>query len=145
LRRRVKVKKITILVLLLAMLPTLACEFGFNLGGAEARVEQGVPCRDVTDDYEPIDPTTVFSTTDDLYVSVQYFNLEEGQEITFVWFQGENSLDELTLAIDVSTAGSEGYAAAWFTNQGSPWPVGDYHVDVYLDGELDHTVDFHVE
>jgi hypothetical protein len=145
LRRRVKVKKIAVPVLLLAMLPILACEFGLNVGSGEARLEQAVPCRDVTDDYEPIDPTSVFSPTDDLYVSVHYFNLQEGQEIRFVWFQGEDSLDELTLTIDSSMAGSEGYAASWFTSQGDPWPLGDYHVDLYLDGELDHTVSFRVE
>lgn len=133
------------LVVLLVMLPVLACEFSFGTGGGEARLEQGVACHDVTQDYEPIGPTTVFSQTDDLYVSVQYFNLEEGQEIEFSWFQGENLVDELTLTIDASMAGAEGYAASWFTNPGSPWPVGDYRVDVSLDGEMDHTIDFRVE
>jgi hypothetical protein len=143
-KRRMCMKKIVVLVALLVILPILACEFSFGAGGGEPHLGEGVACHDVTSDYQPIGPTTAFSPMDDLYVSVPYFDLEEGQEITLRWFYGEEVIDELAITIDASTAGREGHAASWFKDAG-PWPVGDYHVDVYLDGELDHTINFHVE
>jgi hypothetical protein len=130
-------------VVLIMILPILACEFGFSTRAGEPSLEQRVTCRDVTPQHEPIGPTNVFNPTDDLYVSVHYLNLEEGQEIEFGWFQGENFIYETPFTTDASTAG-DGHVAAWLTNP-QPWSAGDYHIDVFLDGELDHSLNFRVQ
>lgn len=143
-------KRLAAIVILLVMFPMLACNFSFNAGGGEDIVGGGEPglrttvlCRDLGDDYSPIGPTDVFAPEDDFYVSIEYSGLEEGQVIGAEWFLEDESLYEVSLPLDASNAG-EGYAGFSLTNT-EPWSVGNYHVDIYLDGEFDRTVEFRVE
>lgn len=142
-------KRLALIVILLVMLPMLACNFSFSagdediVGGGEPGLRTAVVCRDLGDDYSPIGPTDVFAPAEDFYVSIEYSGLEEGQLIDAEWFLEDESLYEVSLPLDASTAG-EGYAGFTLTNS-EPWPVGNYHIDIYLDGEFDRTVEFRVE
>jgi len=118
------VKRSSVIVVLLVMLPMLACNFSFSagddevVGGGEPGLRTAVTCRGLGDDYSPIGPTDVFAPEDE-------------------------SLYEVSLPLDASNAG-EGYAGFSLTNT-EPWPVGNYHIDIYLDDEFDRTVEFRVE
>ena len=143
-------KRLAVIVILLVMFPMLACNFSFNAGGGEDIVGGGEPglrttvvCRDLGDDYSPIGPTDVFAPENDFYVSIDYSGLKEGQVIGAEWFLGDESLYEVSLTLDASNAG-DGYAGFSLTNT-ELWTVGNYHVDISLDGGFDQTVEFRVE
>jgi hypothetical protein len=135
-------KRLAVIVVLLVMLPMLACNFSFSTGG-EPGLGTAVACRDLGDDYSPIGPTDVFAPEDDFYVSIEYSGLEEGQVISAEWFLEDESLYQVSLPLDASNAG-EALSGFSLTNT-EPWTVGKYHVDIYLDGEFDQTVEFRVE
>jgi len=142
-------KRLSVFVILLVMFPMLACNFSFSaggedtVGGGEAGLRTTVVCRDLGDDYSPIGPTGVFAPEDDFYVSIEYSGLKEGQVIGAEWFLGDESLYEVSLTLDASNAG-DGYAGFSLTNT-EPWTVGNYHIDISLDGGFDQTVEFRVE
>jgi hypothetical protein len=136
-------RRLVALVLVLVMLPILACDFSASVGDVGAGLETAVVCRDLADDYSPVGPTDVFGPGDDFYISVEYSDLEEGQTIEVKWYQADEMLYELSVDMDASTAG-EGYAGFTLSNT-QLWSAGDYHADIYLDGEFDHSVDFRVE
>jgi hypothetical protein len=136
-------RRLLALVVVLVMLPILACDFSASVGDVGAGLETAVVCRDLAGDYSPVGPTDVFAPGDDFNISVEYSDLEEGQTIGVKWYQGDELLYELSVDLDESTAG-EGYAGFTLTNT-ELWSTGDYHADVYLDAEFDHSVDFRVE
>ena len=133
-------KRLVAICIVLAVLPALACSFSVGGGGEAPRLAEAVVCRDLAEDYAAIEPTDVFADADDLYVSIEYFDLEEGQSTGVEWFLEDESLYESSIPLDAANAG-EGYAGFSLTNS-ELWPAGSYRVDVYLDGELDHTVEF---
>ena len=135
-------KRLVAICIVLAVLPALACSFSVGGGGEGPRLDEAVVCRDLTEDYAPIEPTDVFGDADDFSVSIEYFDLEEGQSIGVEWFLEGESLYEASIPLDAANAG-EGYAGFSLTNS-ELWPAGSYRVDVYLDGEFDHTVEFRV-
>jgi hypothetical protein len=146
-RGKVTMRRLALIVIMLVMLPMLACNFnisaGDTVGGGEPGLKTAVMCSDLGDDYSPIGPTDVFAPEEDFYVSIEYSGLEEGQEIGAEWFLGDESLYEVSLTLDASNAG-EGYAGFSLTNT-VPWTVGNYHIDISLDGGFDQTVEFSVE
>jgi hypothetical protein len=136
-------RRLVALAVVLVMLPILACDFSASVGDVGTGLETAVVCRDLASDYGPVGPTDVFAPGDDFNISVEYSDVEEGQTIGVKWFQGDEMLYELSVDLDASNAG-EGYAGFTLTNT-ELWPTGDYHADIYLDGEFDHSVDFRVE
>jgi hypothetical protein len=136
-------KRLVALVVLLVMSSTLACDFSASVGNGVEGLGTAVVCHDLADDYGPVDPTDVFGPADDFNISVEYSGLEEGQSIGVKWFQEDEFLYELSVELDASNAGG-GYAGFTLTND-ALWAAGDYHADIYLDGEFDHTVEFRVE
>ena len=136
-------KRLVTICLMLAVLPALACSFSVGGGGEDPRLAEAVVCRDLSDDNAPIDPTDVFSEDDDFNVSIEYFDVEEGQSIGVEWFFEGELWRESSITVDADNAG-DGYAVFSLTNS-ELWPAGSYQVDVYLDSEFDHTVEFRVE
>lgn len=136
-------RRLVAICLALAVLPALACSFSVGTGGEDPRLAEAVVCRDLSDDDAPIDPTEVFSDDDDFHVSVEYFDVEEGQSVGVEWFFEGELWRESSITVDAANVG-DGYAVFSLTNS-ELWPAGSYHVDVYLDGESDHTVEFRVE
>jgi hypothetical protein len=131
------------LAILLVISSTLACDFSASVGDVTEGLGTAVVCRDLADDYAPVDPTDVFDPGDAFNISIEYSDLNEGQSIGVKWYQGDELLYELSVDLDASNA-SGGYAGFTLTND-APWTAGSYHADIYLDGEFDHTVEFRVE
>jgi len=137
-------KRLAAIVMLMVMLPMLACNFsaGGTVGGGEPGLKTAVMCSDLSDDYSPIGPRDVFAPEDDFFVSIEYSGLEEGQVIGAEWFLEDESLYEVSLTLDASNVG-DGYAGFSLTNT-VPWTVGNYHIDLSLDGGFKQTVQFRV-
>jgi hypothetical protein len=136
-------KRILLLVTLLMASSILACDFSASVGDVGEGLKTAVVCASLADDYAPIGPTDIFAPEDDFNISVEYSDLEEGQSIGVKWYQEDDLLYELTVELDASNAG-DGYAGFTLTND-ALWSTGNYHADIYLDGELDHTAQFRVE
>ncbi|MCR4406654.1 MAG: hypothetical protein NUW24_07010 [Anaerolineae bacterium] len=135
-----KLTRLLILVLSLAVLSftTLAC---CNLTGGEPTIENVVTCQDITDDYKPVNETSIYAPEDTFYCSVKVSNLKQGQVVTWKWYYGGEFLYEQPLTLEKS---GSGYVAAYLTND-QLWPTGSYKVEVYLDGALSKTVSFSVQ
>jgi hypothetical protein len=136
-------KRLLLLVVLLVASSILACGFSASVGDAGKGLKAAVVCTSLADDYAPVGPTDVFAPEDDFNISVEYSDLEEGQSINVKWFQQDDLLYELTVELDASNAG-DGYAGFTLTND-ALWSTGNYHADIYLDGEFDQTAEFRVE
>ncbi len=136
-------KRLLLLVVLLVAASILACDFSASVGDVGEGLKTAVVCASLADDYAPVGPTDVFAPEDDFNISVEYADLEEAQSIGVKWFQEDDLLYELTVELDASNAG-DGYAGFTLTND-ALWSTGNYHADIYLDGEFDHTAEFRVE
>jgi len=133
--------RLLVLVLSLTVLSfaTLAC---CNLiTGGEPTIESAVICKDVTDDYKPVDETSIYAPGDTFHCSVKVSNLKQGQVVSWKWYYDTELLYEQPLTLDKS---GSGYVAAYLTND-QPWPTGDYKVEVFLDNVLSKTVTFSVQ
>ncbi len=105
--------------------------------------------RNVTPDHQAVDPTTRFApTTDVFYLAFQVTGAEPGTEVRSVWYAVDvgnaappnTVIDEASLTLP---GGSE--SGNFRLRRGpNPWPVGDYKVELYLDGELVQTLPFTV-
>jgi len=116
----------------------LACEF--SIGGGEPNVETAVMAKSLDTDYEPVETTNVFGPTDIFYCSVKVTDLEEGSEVTAMWFFGSESLGEYTYTAE---GGGSGYIGFNLSPAGT-WLAGSYRVDIYLNGGLVQGVAFSV-
>lgn len=119
----------------------LACEFSAQVGGGEPSIDEVIIARSLDDSQKPVDPTSVFGSEDVFYASARVSYLEEGSEVTGKWFFGDQFIDEASVAI--TEDGFSGYVGFDLTPS-TPWPAGDYRLEVYLDEELAQTVTFQV-
>lgn len=134
-----KLTRLLILLLSLAVLSfaILAC----NLAGGEPTIESAVTSKGVTDDYKPVNETSVYVPGDTFHCAVKVSNLKQGQIVTWKWYYDNELLYEQPLTLDKS---GSGYVAAYLTND-QLWPTGNYKVEVFLDGVLSKTVSFSVQ
>ena len=125
------------LVLTVLLLVSLAC----NFAASTASVSDAYMARDEDGD----DPTTVFAQEEVFYCLVTLKNAPDDTALKAVWktvnVEGEESgmvIDEVEL-----TAGSGKHSFS-LSNE-NLWPFGTYSVEIYMNGELQQTVEFSVE
>ncbi len=91
--------------------------------------------------YKPTEPTSTFSPTDTIYISVRVINLVVGSKVKVIYtFNGQPTESVIT----AKTPGS-GYDGFSFSPPAGGNPTGDYTTDVYLDDVLITTVTFTVQ
>ncbi|HIP97286.1 MAG TPA: hypothetical protein EYH32_08750, partial [Anaerolineae bacterium] len=136
-----KLARLLVLTLSLAVLSfaSLAC-CNLTLTKGGPTIESAVTCKDITDDYKPVNETSTYAPEDTFYCSVKASNLKQGQTMTWKWYHGDEFLYEQPLTLN--KAGS-GYVAAYLSSD-QPWPQGDYRVEIFLDDVLVKTVKFSV-
>ncbi len=105
-------------------------------------VRNVVVARRLDDRQRPIDSTRVFEPNDTFFCSVEVENLEAGSQVTAKWFYEERNLDQFTLTTD--TAGS-GYLGFNLSPDTGVWSLGDYRVEIELNGSKERTVNFSVQ
>jgi hypothetical protein len=129
--------KATFLVLLLLILASLACSGSFSTAN-------------IREAYLSIDEagqqtTTVFAPTDTtFYCQVQLSNASDDTTVKAVWTAVSVAGEEPDLLIDETTlTGGDGNYTFNLQND-SFWPAGQYKVDLYLNDNLDRTLNFTV-
>jgi hypothetical protein len=100
-----------------------------------------VPAKTVDADGKPVEPTTTFSPTDTIYVSVRVKNLVVGSKVKVVFISNGASQDS-TLTADKPGSGYDTFS---LTPPASGNSKGDYKAEVYLDDALVQTVTFTVK
>ena len=137
-----KSKSFSVLLAVFAlMVSTLACSFGS--GGEPALTNPRM-----STDSDGNNATTVYSPGDIFYAVVDLSNVKTGSVVDAKWSlvsSAEYDATELqssSLTIDDKQAYT--YLSFKLSNQ-EPWPVGEYKVELYLDGTLAHTINFSVK
>jgi hypothetical protein len=127
------------LALVLAMLGTsvIACGGSFST----AKIKSAALSADSSGAPE----TTVFGQDQVFYCLVELANAPDDTTVKAVWYAVSVEGTEPNLLIDQSelTLG-DGTATFNLTNN-QLWPVGTYKVEIYLNGELNQTLEFQVQ
>ncbi|MBE2198856.1 MAG: serine protease [Anaerolinea sp.] len=88
--------------------------------------------------------TTTFNPEDTFYLIVELANAPDGTKVKASWTAvNVAAADPNTHLDDVELTAGSGTLTFDLANDG-PWPAGDYKVELYLNGELDRTLDFKV-
>jgi uncharacterized RDD family membrane protein YckC len=129
-----------IAALALAIVGTAAGVLLRDPAGAEASVSATL-ARGVTSDFRPVDPTTRFAPTQEsFFFTFEYSNVEPGSEFRAVWYAVDvGSAAERNAVIDEITRTApnrNGSGSFSLRRSAAQWPVGEYKVELYLDGEL---------
>src|SRR5690606_28599075 len=96
-----------------------------------------------TDDFEPIEPTTNFSTTDEIHLIVQVRNAPVDTPVRVVWVAEavEGAAPE-TIAAEFTQRLRDNQRAEFTLSNEGPWPRGRYRADLYFDGTLVKQIPF---
>jgi hypothetical protein len=125
---------LTITVLLLAI---VACEFSASTANiAEAQMAR---------DPEGNQPTNVFGPNDTFYCVVKLANAPDDTTVKSAWTAVQVEGAEPNTFIDETEITSGSGTLHFELSNTNPWPVGTYKVDLYLNGELDRTLEFEVQ
>ncbi len=130
-------KKALLLVAGLLVAVSLACGFSASTANiSEAKMAK---------DAEGNEPTTVFGQEDAFYVVVELLNAPDDTTVKAQWVAVDAEGIEAGLQIDEAelTSGSE--TLQFDLTNDKLWPSGKYKVDLYLNDELDRTLEFEVE
>ncbi len=125
---------------LLALAALLAAALACQIGGPPA-IGEVVVAQSLDSDYKPVNPTSSYTTDDQVIsVSVEVQNIEVGNvvEVKFKL----NGQDYDTINTTANEAGS-GYYGFTLTHPEGHSP-GDYSAEVYLNGQLAKTVTFKI-
>lgn len=137
-----------LLILVLCVVPLLACGLVGIVGGTAA-ITNAVMAKDVKgDNFDPVGITDTFSFDQPKFHAViTLSNAPSNTMVKAVW----TAVDVGTIAApntqidqtEVNAAGSRNLDFS-LTPNGPGWPSGSYKVDVYLNGKLDRTLTFTV-
>ncbi len=104
-----------------------------NPGDLRATIDEIVLARDVTDDYQPVDPTTTFAADERVYI-VGSGDFPVGSLLRTVWTYGEGETDTYDIGPYTESLENNGF---WFYfKPEQDWTDGAYEVSLYLNGEL---------
>jgi hypothetical protein len=96
---------------------------------------------------DPGEETTSFAPSDRMIHCVIALNkAKKGTEVRFIWkiVDVEGSKNEDIKTIDYTTKSFENKVHGHL-NLPRDWPVGKYRVEVYINGNLDKTIDYTIE
>lgn len=103
-----------------------------------------VSAKGVDENNKPVEPTSVFSPSDVIHISVQVKNLVAGSEVTVKYYYEGQHIESLDTTLTSDTAGS-GYYGFTVSPPSDGFPAGNYSAEVYLDGTLTNTVAFSIQ
>ena len=129
-------------IYLLLLTTLLAACGGEEVSFSTANIKQAVLAKDNAGSQT----TTVFNPTDTFYAIVDLANAPDDTKVKAVWTAvdvGDAAAPNYLLD-EVELTSSDGTLSFDMTNDGA-WPAGSYKVDLYLNGELDRTLDFRVQ
>ena len=118
------------------ILATLACSFS----ASTANIKDAY----LTTDPEGGQPTEVFSTHDTFYLMVDQANAPDDTELKAVWIATEVEGAEPDFVIDEVEIITGLPIVTFDLSNEYYWPTGSYRVELYLNGDLDQSLDFEV-
>ncbi len=131
-RRSIVLLLMVPLVLLLA-----ACEFSAstaNIAGAT-----------LARDEDAADPTTTFAPAEPFYLIVELANAPDDTTVRAVWYAVDvGDAAPANTLIDEATLTSGSGTLTFDLVSDTQWPPGSYKVELYLNDELERTIDFSV-
>jgi hypothetical protein len=142
------IKNSAVLLALLALLiATLACSL---VTGTPAPEIVNIENLRMAFDEDGNNPTTVFAPTDIFYVVGELNNAPAGTLVDAKWLAVQiegYTADELIYEQTISDFTDESFTGTIYfqLSNDSGWPVGDYKVDIYLDGNYVQSVLFSVQ
>ena len=91
--------------------------------------------------------TTTYGQSDIFYAIVDLANAPEDTVVRSLWFAVDVGIvDPNTQIADLSYTGGDGRVYfSWFNEPGTLWPTGQCRVDLYLNGELETSLEFQVQ
>ncbi len=119
------------------MIFLLAC----GLSASTANIQNVRMARDA----EGNDPTTVFAPTETFHCVGELKNAPDNTALKAVWIatQVEGVSPDFLIGEKELTSGSGTFH--FQLSNDSPWPAGRYRVELYLNGELETTLEFEVQ
>jgi len=127
-----------LLVIAILILAAMAC------GGSISTAN--ISSAKMSTDSEGTQETSVFAQDQTFYCIVELANAPEDTKLKAVWTAVEVEGEDPNLLIDEAeiTAGDQNAFTFDLANNGL-WPIGKYKVDLYLNDELDRTLEFEVQ
>lgn len=109
----------------------------------EVKIIDVTLANEVSESYEPVNPTEQFNPTDIFHACVKMNYMIEGNVLNAKWYSDEDQLlDETQFDITENYYGPS-YIDFSFPNE-NLWPSGDYRVEIYLNKSLNGKYDFEV-
>ena len=130
-------KKVLLVVISLLAFLSLACGFSFST----ANISEAIMAKDS----EGETPTTVFEQDDVFYAIVLLSNAPDDTTVKASWVAVEAEGVDPNMTIDEVELTSDSGSFHFDLSNDKLWPVGTYKVDLYLNGELDRSLDFEVQ
>ncbi|MBN1311674.1 MAG: hypothetical protein JXB30_09660 [Anaerolineae bacterium] len=127
-----------LVVFAMMILAALACEASFSTASIDSAV--------MAADEDGTQETTVFAADQTFYCIVTLANAPEDTKVRAVWTAVDAEGEDPNLEMDQSelTIVNENVLTFSLSNEGL-WPSGTYKVDLYLNDELDRTLEFTVQ
>jgi len=130
-------KKLILFIGSVMLLTSLACGFNFST----ANIQSATLARDA----EGNDPTTVFNQDDAFYLVAEVANAPDDTVVKAIWSVIEAEGVEPGYVLDERELTGSGGPLHFYVENDLLWPVGRYKVDLFLNDELDRTLEFTVE
>jgi hypothetical protein len=96
-------------------------------------------------DPEGEQPTTVFSPQDTFYAVVDLKNAPDDTAVRAEWVAVDVEGEESDFVIDSTEITTGSNQLHFNLKNDSPWPAGEYQVNLYIDDELEETLEFQVQ
>lgn len=119
------------------MATVVACSFS----ASTANIASAILARDP----DGAEPTTVFAPDEPFYLIVELANAPEDTVVKASWTAVEVQDVEPNMLIDEAEMTSESGSLVFDLKNDGIWPSGRYKVDLYLNNELDQSLEFSVE
>ena len=127
---------ILIFAAVVLILTSLAC--GFSVSTANIKDAY------LTADEDGQQPTDVFGQADTFFLQVELANAPDDTELKAVWIAADVADVEPGFVIDEVEITTGLPMVTFDLSNNNYWPTGSFQVDLYLNGELDQTLDFEV-
>lgn len=115
----------------------LACNFGFST----ANIKDAQLAKDADGNQ----PTTTFNQDETFYCVVELANAPDDTAVRADWVAVDVETVDSDTTLGQKELTSGGGTLTFSLDNENLWPVGDYKVDLYLNGELDRSLTFQVE
>ena len=126
--------------IMLAVAALVLGVFACSFGASTANISNAWMARD----YDGQQPTTVFAQDEVFYCVVDLANAPDDTIVKAAWSVVEAEGVEPNYPLDETELTSGDADLHFELSNDMLWPVGNYKVELYLNGELDQTLEFEV-